>query len=196
MKDVVNPHTSAGGGSHSAAPTVSVRLEKATDRAAIYEVHRLAFGRTDEAVLVNALRDGGWIELALVAEIRGGIIGHVAFSRMAIGEAGGHTPALALAPVAVLRSYQRQGVGAQLIREGLERLARVHHRIVLVLGEPSYYQRFGFLSELTRTIRSPFPGENLMGLELAAGALRNVRGRTLYPSPFGLDAEWTLPASP
>jgi putative acetyltransferase len=153
------------------------------------DVVRAAFGRDDEAVLVSALRAGGYARLSLVAEVDGQIVGHVLLSDLPIRAAGVTHPALALAPVAVLPACQRRGVGSQLIRHGLEtcRDRAQGARIVIVLGEPEYYRRFGFSSELTRRIVSPFSGKAAwQALELSEGALAGVAGRVCYPPPFGI----------
>ena len=89
------------------------------------------------------------------------------------------TPAVALAPVAVLPEHQRRGAGSQLIRSGLELLRDRAETIVLVLGWPDYYPRFGFSTQLASAIEHPFPPEAFMALELHPGALRNVRGRVI-----------------
>jgi putative acetyltransferase len=141
-----------------------------------------AFGRPDEADLVEALHLEGVVLLSQVAEEDGQIVGHVLFSRMWIES----IEAVALAPVAVLPEYQRRGIAAQLIRSGLNRLREQGERIVIVLGHPHYYERFGFSVEKARALVSPFPPEAFMALELTPGALEGVRGKVRYPAAFGL----------
>jgi putative acetyltransferase len=166
--------------------SVEVRGERPGDHAAIHEVNRLAFGGDDEARLVDALRAGGHVRLSLVAEDAGRVVGHVLFSDLPIESRQGTVPALALAPLAVLPARQRQGVGSLLVREGLRACARQGHRIVVVLGHPGYYPRFGFSAALARPLKSPFSGEAWMALELVPGALAGVAGEVRYPPPFGL----------
>jgi putative acetyltransferase len=168
-------------------PPLRIRTETAADREAVREVLRLAFGRDDEASLVEVLRDDGWVRTSLVAEIDGRIVGHLLFSELPIVSATGTVPALALAPVAVLPACQRQGIGSQLIRRGLDACRDQGDRIVIVLGHPDFYRRFGFSSELARALDSPFSGEpSFMAMELVAGALDGVSGRVQYAPPFGL----------
>jgi putative acetyltransferase len=59
-------------------------------------------------------------------------------------------------------------------------------QIVIVLGLPDYYPRFGFSSEKARFLESPFPPEAFMAMELISGALEGIRGKVKYPSAFGL----------
>ena len=161
-----------------------VRAEQAADAVAVHRIHELAFGRRDEADLVDNLRGEGVILCSLVAEIDACPAGNVLFTRMWIGA---RTEAVALAPVAVLPGHQRRGIGAALIREGLDRLRRLGEQIVLVLGEPGYYSRFGFSVEKAASLSSPFPAEAFMALELAPGALDGVQGPVRYAKSFGIN---------
>ncbi len=165
--------------------TLEIRLEKPQDRAAVFEVVRRAFGRSDEAVLVDRLRDGGWVRLSLVAEDPvGQLVGHLLFSELKIVGPAGTTTALALAPMAVVPERQSQGIGGRLVRHGLDLCRQAGHSIVLVVGHPHYYPRFGFSAELARGLDSPYAGEAFMALELVAESLQHVRGRVCYPPPF------------
>jgi putative acetyltransferase len=165
---------------------VTVRSEAPEDLEAIREVNRQAFGREDETRLVDALRDGGYARVSLVAEEGGRVFGHVLFSDLPIVTPAGRLHALALAPVAVLPTHQRQGIGSRLVREGLRICADAGHRIVVVLGHPEYYPRFGFSAQLARQLKAPFSGPAFMALELVPGALAGVAGEVQYPPPFGL----------
>lgn len=163
-----------------------VREERAGDLAAVRAVNRTAFGRPEEADLADSLRAEGVVICSLVAEIERTVAGHILFSRMWIDRAGGSIPAVALAPMAVQPAHQRQGIGAALVREGLDRLRRMRERIVLVLGHPDYYPRFGFSAERASSLISPFPPEAFMAIELENDALAGVNGRVRYPRPFGI----------
>jgi putative acetyltransferase len=165
--------------------TFEIRPEAEADRDAVRRLNRLAFEGEAEARLVDALRDGGHVRVSLVADLDGEIVGHVLFSDLPIVTADGTVPALSLAPLAVLPRHQRQGVGSALLRRGLEVCREQGHRIVLVLGHPEFYPRFGFSADLARPLESPFGGgEPWMALELVPGALGNVSGRVEYPPPF------------
>src|SRR5215468_871227 len=94
------------------AADCSIRAETPADHEAIRHVNRLAFGQHDEARLVDALRDGGYVQASLVAEKDGQVVGHILFSDLPIITGAGTVPALALAPMAVLPAIQNQGVGS------------------------------------------------------------------------------------
>jgi len=163
-----------------------IRPEIPADHAAIREVNRLAFGGGDEARLVAALRAGGYVRVSLVAEEGGRVVGHILFGDLPIVTAVGTVEALALAPLAVLPSHQRRGIGSLLVREGLRACREAGHRIVVVLGHPEYYPRFGFSAGLAWRLKSPFSGPAFMAAELVPGALEGVGGEVRYPPPFGL----------
>jgi putative acetyltransferase len=168
------------------ARAIVIRWEQDVDRPAIRRVNQAAFGTSEEADLVDTLRADGVVLRSAVAEADGALVGHVLFSRMWIETAGAAIDAVALAPVAVQPSHQRQGIGDRLIRFGLAALREDGERIVLVVGHPPYYPRFGFASALAGSIESPFPADAFMALELVPGALDGVSGRVRYPAAFGV----------
>ena len=160
-----------------------VRPETPQDYDAIHEINTLAFGLDNEAVLTRGLRDGGYAILSLVAEVDGEPVGHCMFSRIKIGE----TDALALAPVSVLPDHQKKGIGRQLIEHGLKECKDMGEERVTVLGNPDYYPRFGFTAELTKNIEHDFPPHAYMAVELVPGSMQGVKGKAIYPPPFGID---------
>lgn len=167
----------------------SIRPETPTDAAAIYAVHQQAFaGREAEPGLVDAIRNStGFIpELSLVAEQNSQIVGHILISRIHIQTENGPLPALALAPLAVLPEYQQQGIGSALVQHGLQECERLAHAVVIVLGSPTYYPRFGFSAALANSLECPYGdcGEAWMALEIIPAALDGVRGRVVYPPAF------------
>jgi putative acetyltransferase len=166
---------------------VTTRPETSQDRVDIRNVNQAAFGGGDEANLVDALREDSLVEVSLVAELDNQIVGHILFSRVTIITNAGTVEAVSLAPMAVLPSYQRQGIGSRLVDAGLEACRKQGHRIVLVLGHPEFYPRFGFSAKLAQPLESPFgSGEAWMALELVPDALDGVAGRVKYPPPFGV----------
>lgn len=164
-----------------------VRLESPADYEAIRQVNLLAFANGPEARLVDELRVGGYVPLSLVADNNGQIVGHIMFSDLLIQTSDGIVNALALAPVAVAPNHQRQGIGSSLVSEGLRLCTERGHRIVVVLGHPEYYPRFGFTAKSAEPLICPFhSGPELMALELVAGALKGVSGDLQYAPPFQL----------
>jgi len=91
-----------------------------------------------------------------------------------------------LTPMAVLPAHQRKGIGSQLVRVGLEACHRLGHDIVVVLGHPSYYPRFGFVPAKQRGIDCEFevPDEAWMVLELREGVLAGRSGTVKYRPEF------------
>jgi putative acetyltransferase len=168
---------------------VRVRTENTQDLAdirGIRAVNEAAFGGSEEADLVDRLRADGNVLVSLVGELESAIVGHVLFSRMWIHTASGLVSAVALAPVAVLPEHQRIGVGRRLIEHGLDLLRVQGERIVIVVGHPSYYPRFGFSTAMAGLLEAPFPREAFMALELVTGALAQVKGSVVYPPAFGM----------
>lgn len=175
--------------SSAADHSVCIRMENAQsagERATVRAVVAAAFGGLEEADLVDQMRAGEHGLLSLVAEADGGIAGHILFSRMWIDTSQSLVPAVALAPVAVLPEYQRKGIGGLLVRRGLELLRDRGEGIVIVVGHPAYYPRFGFSTDAARWLESPFPREAFMAMELIAGSLDGIRGRVVYSPAFGI----------
>lgn len=146
-----------------------------------------AFDTTAEADLVDALRtDPAWLPgLSWVATSGNGeeVVGYALLTRCRVGG----EDALALAPVAVLPEYQRRGVGDAVIRALLDEARRRDgERLVVVLGHPEYYPKFGFARASVQGIRAPFevPDEALMALPLRDGPVPT--GVISYPPPFGI----------
>lgn len=169
--------------------SVFVREETPEDVTAIADVNTQAFHQSAEAKLVDALRAGGDAVLSLVAiDSEQSIVGHALFSRISIVTAEGSVDALSLAPMAVLPARQRQGIGTLLIKEGLQRCAALGEKIVIVLGHPEYYPRFGFSADLAEPLKAPFdvPPEAWMALELMPCALDGMKGRVEYPAAFSM----------
>ncbi|WP_369213676.1 GNAT family N-acetyltransferase [Streptomyces flavofungini] len=166
------------------------RPETAEDAAAVHAVHAAAFETGAEADLVDALRadPDAWLPgLSQVAEAPdGSVAAHALLTRCRVDGA----PALALAPVGVLPGHQRTGAGSAVVRAVLD-AARVRgERLVLVLGHPAYYPRFGFRPASAYGIRPGFavPDDAMMALVLegSGGSGPLPRGTIEYPAVFGV----------
>lgn len=167
---------------------ILIRPEQIDDYERIAEVNRLAFGRDNEARLVERLRDAPEYHpgLSLVAVDENRIVGHILFSLIAIDAEKGWIPALALAPLSVIPERQCQGIGAALIEQGILACHKLGHRIIIVLGHAEYYPHFGFQPASRFGIRCPFPvpDEVFMVLGLSPGVLKAVQGTVVYPKTF------------
>jgi putative acetyltransferase len=164
-----------------------VRPESPQDADAIARVHIAAFAPSlDEAALVDALRASraSVPELCLVALLGEEVAGHVAFSRAQL--ASGH-PVLVLAPMGVLPSRQGRGAGSALVAEGMRRGAQTDAALVVVLGRPTFYARFGFEPVAAVGVEAPFeaPGEAWMAHRLSPAVdSGEPRGRIVFPEAF------------
>lgn len=157
-----------------------IREEKPGDADAVYTVVSGAFGRSAEAQLVRDLHAAGDAVIALVAEDKGYIVGHVLLSRMTAP-----FPALAVAPVSVAPAKQGTGIGSALVRGALRRAAEGPWRGIFVLGEPHYYARFGFTAAAATGFSSPYAGDHFMGLALS-GPMPATTGKLVHPRAFSL----------
>lgn len=164
----------------------TIRAETAKDIDAIRQVVEMAFGRNSEARLVEILRQADGMIASLVAIEKEQIVGHIAFSTVAIESRDTATSAAALAPLAVLPAHQRRGIGTELVRHGVDHCRRAGYGAVLVLGEPAFYYRFGFIKASEHGIRCPFdvPDEAFMVAELFPGALARHGGIVRYRPEF------------
>lgn len=165
----------------------SIRKERPGDQGAVFHVNKTAFGREDEAWLVDRLRERDDIKLiSLVAELRGEIIGHILFSPVTIQDENRMWKAVALGPMAILPPFQNQGFGSELVWAGLEACVTSGHTVVFVLGHPNYYPRFGFVKAQTRGCRWEHnaPPEAFMIIELVSGALAGRGGVVKYLPEF------------
>lgn len=155
-----------------------VRHETSADHAGARRVLSAAFPSAAEADLVDALRAGGWMEIALVAEAAGEIVGCAYWSRL-VAPAG----ALALAPVAVLPARQGQGIGAALIEAGVADARAAGAAAIFVLGEPDTYGGFGFDAAAAAPYACAYAGPFFMALLLDRES-GPASGAVVYPAPF------------
>lgn len=160
-----------------------VRPESERDVPAIREVNLAAFrdhpfSQQTEHLIVEALRAAGALEVSLVAEVDGGVVGHIAFSPGGIGDttSGWYV----LGPVAVLPAYQGEGIGRALVEAGLEALRSRGASGCVLVGDPVFYTRFGFASNPGVTWPG-VPQENVVCILLAG---EQPTGRVTYHEAF------------
>lgn len=169
---------------------IIVRPENNDEQAAISQSIRMAFGRQNETELVDRLRNSlAFIPtLSLVAVRNNKIVGHILFSHVKIVNGKRETAALGIAPLSVLPEFQNQGIGKQLMKEGLRKAAELGHKLVLVLGNEHYYHKFGFLPAGKWRIKFPMdvPSQTFLALALIPKALQNVSGIVQYAPEFNI----------
>jgi putative acetyltransferase len=170
----------------NSAALIEIREEIPADISAIRAVHGAAFGRDNEARLVEKLREAQLIAASIVATDKGKVIGNAVFSRLSVHAPDKPISALALAPVAVTPDYQSRSIGSRIIRYGLAVCAQRDHAAVLVLGSPHYYSRFGFSPNLAQKVQSRYSkfGEHWMAVELQKSSLSAGPLEATYPAEF------------
>ena len=163
-----------------------IRPELSGDFDTVRALLLASFGREAEARLVDRLRASGKIGFALVAEEKERVLGHAVFSKIVMQVEGGEVGALALAPLAVLPAFQRLGIGSALVSAGLERCRQEQHSCVLVIGDPVYYARFGFVPAARFGLNCPFPASDnsFMAIELEPGAFAGASTTVRYGNEF------------
>jgi putative acetyltransferase len=124
-----------------------IRSETISDIGAISKVtiaafKTLAISNHTEQFIINALRDANALTISLVAEIDGEVAGHIAFSPVSISD--GSPNWYGLGPISVLPKYQKQGIGKSLVLKGLSLLKDMGGQGCALVGDPGYYERFGF----------------------------------------------------
>jgi putative acetyltransferase len=167
----------------SLAPTL--RTASSADAEAISTLLGAAFGQDAEARLVHELRAcGAFLHERVAVGPDGRVVGYVAFSRVT-GAGPAHRLTIAcLAPVAVTPDLQRSGIGSALVRDGLETLRGEGVDLVLVLGPPAYYPRFGFDSELARKVSAPYAGAAFQARALTEAARAALPIEVSFATPF------------
>lgn len=169
---------------------VTLRQEEQTDFSQVFDLNCTAFGREDEAKLVEALRKNETAfvpELSIVAMIDKKVIGHILFTIINIkDESGNLYESLALGPMAVEPKVQKNGIGGQLIHKGFEVATDLGFKSIIVLGHEHYYPKFGFEPAEKWDIKAPFevPSNVFMAIELVPNALKNITGTAIYPKEF------------
>jgi putative acetyltransferase len=161
---------------------VLIRPEQPEDVAAIHAVHAASFPTDAEAQLVDLLRAAGRLTISLVAVVDGAIVAHVGFSPVT-AESG--AVGAGLAPIAVVESHRRRGIAAELVRAGLESCRKEGFSWAAVLGDPAYYQRFGFRTASEFGLSDEYGGgPAFQCIELVEGSLPAGAGLVKYATEF------------
>lgn len=172
-------------GTRASISRVHIRPEEPLDARAVREVNEAAFESSLEARIVERLRQTSPSLISVVAEVDKEIVGHIMFSPLTIA-AGAGIQLMGLGPMAVLPAHQRQGIGSELVREGLRQCTATGCSAVLVLGHPGYYPRFGFAPASRYGITSAYdvPDEAFMLVELQPDSLQGLSGQAIYNEAF------------
>lgn len=159
-----------------------IRPQFPGDAAVVHDVHREAFGRDLEADLAGALvRDGDALPSSRLAVVDGDVVGSVVVSRAWVSNVElGDVEVVALGPVGVRPAWQRQGIGASLVRAAVAAAAEAP--LVALLGDPAYYSRFGFAADPRVTAPDPAWGGAFQVLRRDP----SVEGAFRYARAFGV----------
>ncbi len=163
--------------------SVLIRQEQEPDFGAVTEVTRVAFdgqpySHQTEVFIINALRAAQALSVSLVAELDGRVVGHIAFSPLTISD--GTPDWYGMGPVSVLPEFQKQGIGSLLVEAGLSQLRAARARGCALVGNPLFYQRFGFQNSPDLTLEG-VPPEVFMVLSFDGSP---ARGEVTFHSAF------------
>ena len=172
---------------------IVIRDETIADAAVITEVTVAAFKTLEisnhtEQFIIEALRAAQALTLSLVAEVDGRMVGHIAFSPVAISD--GTKNWYGLGPVSVLPEYQRRGIGKALIQEGLSRLKGLNAKGCCLVGHPQYYRKFGF-ENVTGLVHEGVPQEVFFALSFDE---RFPQGAVMFHEGFKANGQQAAPA--
>ena len=165
---------------------VLIRRERFEDREHIDAIVTAAFGRAEEAALVEALRQRADPGLSLVAEVAGDLAGHVFFSPVELAQPSAQVRCAGLAPLSVAPDLQGRGIGSELVTRGLAGCRELAFEAVFLIGNPRYYARFGFDLAQPRgfTYGDASIDPALQVCELSPGALKGCSGLTRFHAAF------------
>lgn len=140
---------------------MNIRVATQQDRGDIERVHWSAFPEGERELVAKLAidllaEDTTPPTVSLLAEADGAVVGHVAFSPVAIADHAG-CQAYILAPLAVQADLQKRRIGSTLVEHGMRQLAAAGAHVVFVYGDPEYYGRFGFTADAARNYTTPYP---------------------------------------
>ena len=169
---------------------LEIRKENKNDYREVYNVIKKSFETAEhsdgnEQDLVVSLRNSDSFipELSLVGIKDNRIVGYILFTKIKIEE----SIELALAPLAVLPDYQRQGIGRRMIEEGHKIAKKLGYHYSIVLGSEKYYPKFGYIPAIQYGIKANFkvPNKNFMAIKLN-DTHKEIKGVVEYAKEFGI----------
>lgn len=181
---------------------MNLLLSKAleSDSQAISDVVIAAFGNVQGQEIADLITDlledpGAYPLLSLVAIINDRIVGYILFTSTKIKHSQRRVSSAILAPLAVHPEHQNQGIGGQLIKEGVEQLKAAGVELVFVLGHPGYYPKHGFSAAgiVGFDAPHPIPFENSgawMVQDLHPGIVGYIRGQVVCAETLNDPKHW------
>jgi len=179
---------------------VEIHQSIQSDLKAISDLAMASFGISEGPEIVQLIGDllmdvTAQPVLSLVATVNESIVGHVLFSKVRLKPPGQNVSAVLLAPLAIHPDFQSQGIGGQLVTEGLQQLSDSGVYLVFVLGHPAYYPRFGFIAAGVRGFEAPYPipqqnAEAWMVRELHPGVIGSTSGQVICADALADPKYW------
>ena len=178
---------------------MQIRPTKESDLHDVLLVEKAAFGTEEGQEIADLVNDllgdpSAMPILSLIAIKENQVIGHILFTK-AIIDSNHSISAVILAPLAVIPAAQSQGVGGQLINEGLKCLSESGVDLVFVLGHPEYYPRHGFKPASILGFNAPYPiqqehADAWMVKELRSGVIGSVSGKVQCSDVLNQPEHW------
>lgn len=171
-----------------------------SDKRAVSDVVIAGFGDVQGQEIVDLIADllkdsSAQPSLSLVAISDGQVIGHILFTSSRVKYSQRVVFSAILAPLSVHPEYQSQGIGGQLIKEGLIRLKTLGTELVFVLGHPGYYSKYGFTPAGIKGFDAPYPvppedSGAWMVQELHPGVIGHIHGRVICADALNDPKHW------
>ena len=151
---------------------MNIRIATTHDGDAIRQLYLSAFTEEENesvaTLAVELLAENSALPIiALVAEMEGAVVGHVAFSPLKIDNQAA-IQAYILAPLAVRPDVQKQRIGTALVEYGMQKLSAMGVDLIFVYGSPEYYGRFGFSADTAQGYNAPYPLQYPFGWQAIA----------------------------
>ncbi len=166
----------------------------------VLDVETQAFGKDEGPVIADLVNEllsdpSAMPLLSLLAANNDQTIGHILFTNVRINSSKESASAAILAPLAVIPAVQSQGIGSELIKEGLRLLAESGVDLVFVLGHPEYYPRYGFKPAGALGFEAPYPipdknANAWMVKELHPGVIGSVSGKIICADALNKPEYW------
>lgn len=177
---------------------ISIRKSSEKEIQQVLQVNRLAFNNEKEPELVyNLLHDKTAMPfVSLVAFCEQEMVGHILFTKCTFCGNSESLSIYILAPLAIIPSFQKKGIGGMLIREGHRVLKEMGVDIVVLIGHMDYYPRYGYLLDAKALgIETPYPipeevKDAWMVHELKPMALKTVKGRVVCANALNREEYW------
>ncbi|MFK7902461.1 MAG: GNAT family N-acetyltransferase [Nitratireductor sp.] len=165
------------------AKNLKIVPSKKSDIQNICKITKTAFGSAQEAKLVESLLPSQEETISLIAKVGKEVAGHVLLTKVKAKNQN-KLKAMALAPLSVLPKYREMQIGSQLVRQAIITASENKYDALFVLGDPLYYERFGFKQKAANGFKTPWPKTHFMALELKPNKLADKSDELIYPQAF------------